>query len=338
MEKLEKIFSINFIRIFIGIVINLYFAYFLAKNFNLILSSIYYVISKIDFISFLKFFVVFVIEFEFQTIRFILLSNKKINIKNLLRFSYFYFLSLFVSFIIPIRALGELARANKLSFLLKDYFLSIKLIIIERFLDIFILFSLFAISFLATNLFKSFPDLIFLLLLFSLIFLFLFLNIFDKTVFKVIEIFENILYRKILNRLIKKGDFSGYINFNLNSLKLPILLTFIIWIIDSIRNYLIFKYFNYSGSFSYVVFVITLTYLSLIFSFLPGGLIVCEGIMIKLLSKVMDYKDSISSTLVGRFFSFWIVIIIGLFLYLSFVVYSYYGRRKLSKTTRELSR
>jgi uncharacterized membrane protein YbhN (UPF0104 family) len=105
--------------------------------------------------------------------------------------------------------------------------------------------------------------------------------------------------------------------FAITKLLIPYLISIALWIVDALRVFLIFSHFNFSGSFLDSTISMVLSYFSIIFSVLPGGLIVFESTMVISSKDLFPSEEmSIAATMTERFFSFWLFILIGLPFYL----------------------
>jgi len=219
-----------------------------------------------------------------------------------------------VSFIIPTRALGELARYFTFSKLFKIKLNKvIAAMSVERIFDVlFLALTVVITSFLFASKVK-FASLIGGLFAFGVLLLILIIvsKFFKKA---LIWIFNKL-------RLNKLGEFiSGYIDSskeiftNKKTLIISSFYTIVLWIVDYLRVWLIFGLFGYWINPLIIFGIVALSYLLAIIFILPGGLGIFEGGSTLVLTQ-FNVPSNIAFTgiFIERLFSYWLWVFLGLF-------------------------
>lgn len=215
-----------------------------------------------------------------------------------------YFTSVFLSFLIPFRLLGEGVRPLAFRSISKiSYRESLSAISIERVMDMLVLPTVLLLMF-TSALNPLAPTLI---LLFLLVFIFLtvrgvFTGVIRKLPFgKTSSFFEDV-FENIRNTFSDKGKMFAIT-----------LTTLAVWMLAFLRFWLITKMLGENLSFTEVAFVSAFTYLFSIFSLLPGGLVMFEGGGVAaLLYFGVDKTNAFTATMLERIFSYWLFILGGI--------------------------
>ncbi|QUH22767.1 UPF0104 family protein [Methanobacterium alkalithermotolerans] len=118
---------------------------------------------------------------------------------------------------------------------------------------------------------------------------------------------------------------------NRNVILYSIPISFLIWILEIFRVYLIFSAFNVEISFLIIAQVFIISTLIGLIPLLPGGLGAIDGVMILLFSAAgVPPSISAAATLVERFVSLWMTSIIGI------AMIPYFGTTLIKRITKKV--
>lgn len=257
-------------------------------------------LNEMGFFALVLILVITIVEFVLKIVRFDVTLEKKLGVNKLL---IPYFRGTFLSYLVPIRLLGEGARAPIFK---KDcdisYSQSLASISIERLTDMLLItFVVFyAVSFF--NVWISG------LLLFSF---FVFILVMKTKMF--IKIMKMLPENKIFNFIISYAEILNLLlNNPIKMLKVSIL-TIVCWTLAYGRIWLILFFLGENIGFVNVITATSIAYLSSLLSILPGGLIGFEGGGIATLMLMGINKEiAIFTIFIERIYSFWLFLIVGI--------------------------
>ncbi len=209
-----------------------------------------------------------------------------------------YLISIGTAFVVTPRVMGEIARAEILSKILKEEKEKmLAFISVERLLDVSTL-AIFAMLIIVSLLKKYYLG----ILLISLPLLFILVIILlKKHQLKLPGFIQNYL------------EHSRLLLANKEYLIAAIVLTIFIWIIDFLRIWIVMKFFKVKVSYLLVASLASISYLSGVLSILPGGLGVYEAAFASgLIFQGNQPEKAIAAILYDRIFSYWLIVSIAI--------------------------
>lgn len=244
-----------------------------------------------------------------------LLKTCKINL-SLKDSMHVYIPSLFLSNVSPGKV-GDVLRSVLLKGMKrKSISKSLPSVFVERILDLCILIS---ISLIGTFLLSKtlFIPLILSILIYSIVFIMgVFILISPKrTRFVLSKLTFVFLVKRIKSKLYKFSNnlsksFIKYKDFK--TLTIGLVYTFLVWLIEGVILLVAFKTIGISLSIWLTMFVISVSILFGVISFLPGGLGVNEAISIILLTHYnLTPSQVMAAMLFDRFYGFWVYVFLG---------------------------
>ncbi len=246
-------------------------------------------------------FLLAILEFLLQTFR-IWLFLRSVPLS---RVVYLYSAGQFLSFIAPSRLVGEAGKG----LLFRDhagvpYSRIMAAISVERMQDALALATFLFLS-------ASFLHPFFILFAFSIPLLF-FLNLRFPFLLPLLMKIPFDPLREFISEFFAHGR-----EFLDTRFLISLFFTFLLWLLDFLRFFLILSAFGVKISFLQTVAVTCVAYASVFVSFLPGGLVFFEGSALGLLILLgAPRTPALLATLVERFFSFWLWLLVGFPLYL----------------------
>lgn len=208
-----------------------------------------------------------------------------------------YAIGHFVAFSLPNRALGELARAGALAKLLSvpadD---AMAYVGVERLLDVIVLLAAGSYLIAKVSLFLG-----------AVVCLGVLAMLLALEVRRLNDLFSKLPwvvggYFKSARKIVKNRGLLAKLLF----------LTMVLWLLDFLRVWTIVRTFGGNVGYPEISALVSLTYIIAVLSFLPGGLVVWEGgLSAGLVAMGMSMEGAIAATLLERFFSYWLWILVG---------------------------